>query len=92
MSGTTGIDQAQFAIEDRGLRRQLAEGLTHAPQAVGVLGAAFRVEADITAVLDGLEPKAAHFGSCSQSSPLGGRTDADGWAPTNKVRTQRQSG
>ena len=34
-----GIDQAQFAIEDRRLRRQLAECLDHVRQTVGVFSA-----------------------------------------------------
>ena len=62
MSRASGIDQAQFAIEDRRLRGQLGEGLDHAQQTVAVNRAVFRIEANVAAILNDLKPKAVPFG------------------------------
>ena len=71
--GPSGCDYRQ-ALEDGRLRAQLAEGLSHARQAVGVFSAVAGIEPNQAAVLDDLEAEAIPLGSCSQSSPLGGRT------------------
>ena len=79
MSGAAGIDQDQLAVEDGRLRGQLAEGLDHARQAVGVFGAVARIEPNLAAILDDLEAKAIPFGLVQPIVALG-RADGCGGA------------
>jgi hypothetical protein len=86
--GAPGIGQAQLTIEDCRLRRQLTEGLDHARQTVGVFSTVARIPAHLAAVFDDPKLKPSHLGSCSQSSPLGGLTAAEGErGRTNARRT-----
>ena len=67
------------------LRRQLAEGLNHARQAIRLVGAAARVETDTGAILDGLKPEAIPFGFV-QPVVAFGRADGRGWGQRTDKR------
>ena len=73
MCRSAQIDQAQLAVDDRSVRGQVREGLAHAGQALGVVGAVARVESNGAAVLSDLEAEAIPLGLAQPIGALGRR-------------------